>query len=697
MKSTESETIRKSGLFDDDWYVSHYPDVALTGLEPLEHYIRIGSLLDRDPHPAFSATYYRKQLNEQGMAPVSALLHYINDGWRLKLNPHPLFDVGWYLSNNGDVAKANHEPLRHFLEHGCFESRDPHPSFNAGKILQENPRLLTERLNPLAFYLSLVEQHAIISRSKAGRDSFIWGPDAPFVSIIVATYKTPQSSLQAMVRSVRAQTYPFWNLCIVDDGSEDPLLTQSLEALAQEEPRILVGFSPKNEGISQASNKAISLATGEYMAFLDHDDTLDPEALECCVKAISSSGADVVYTDQDTVTDDGRVLWTFHKPDWSPEYLRHVMYVGHLLVVRSTLVKQLGGFIQNFDGVQDFEFMIRLSEVTDKMVHVPKVLYHWHAIAGSIASSTDAKPGIADAQVRAVQAYLERNLIPATAAKHPTLPHRCRTLPQLTQHPKTSIIIPSKDQAQIIKTCLDSIYGKTTYPDFEVIVVDSGTTEAEALDVYRTHPIQVLPLQRSFNFSAACNLGADAASGEILIFLNNDTEVITSNWLEHLVFHLSDRNVGAAGPMLLYPNGRVQHAGVVLGSRGTADHVARHFPADSDGYAGSLSCPREVSAVTGACLAMKKTTFKDVAGFSELYGTHYQDVDLCLKLRQQGLRCIYTSEARLFHHESVSRGEDSYDILDRHLLIDSWRNTLSVPDPFYPRYFSLERLDYSAN
>jgi GT2 family glycosyltransferase len=325
------------------------------------------------------------------------------------------------------------------------------------------------------------------------------------------------------------------------------------------------------------------------------------------------------------------------------------------------------------------------------------VLYHWHAVDGSIAASTTAKVGIADKQVRAVQSYLDRNAISAIATKHPTLPHRCRIKPVLNDYPRVTIIIPSKDQADIIKVCLDSIYNKTTYPNFEVIVVDSGTTQPEALEVLASHPVRVVPLERQFNFSAACNLGAKMASGAILVFLNNDTEVITEDWLEHLVFHLTAEDVGAVGPLLLYPDGKVQHAGVVLGARGTADHVMRHFPADSDGYAGSLSCPHEVSAVTGACLAVKKSTFLEIEEFSELYVTHYQDVDLCLKLRQRSLRCIFTPEARLFHHESLSRGQNSYDFLDRLLLIDSWREVLSTSDPYYPKQFSIDRLDYSIN
>jgi glycosyltransferase involved in cell wall biosynthesis len=519
----------------------------------------------------------------------------------------------------------------------------------------------------------------------------------PTISVVMPTYNTKSEWLHKAICSVLNQTYPHWQLCIADDASTAPQVREILNHYCTLDSRIRVVYRTVCGNISAASNSALELATGDFVALLDHDDTLEPHALERCAETIITTAADVIYTDQDTLTDEGRVLWTFHKPDWSPEYLRHVMYVGHLLIVRSTLVRRLGGFCSDFDGVQDFEFMLRLSEATNRIVHISEVLYHWHAVDGSIAASTTAKVGIADKQVRAVQSYLDRNAISAIATKHPTLPHRCRIKPVLNDYPRVTIIIPSKDQADIIKVCLDSIYNKTTYPNFEVIVVDSGTTQPEALEVLASHPVRVVPLERQFNFSAACNLGAKMASGAILVFLNNDTEVITEDWLEHLVFHLTAEDVGAVGPLLLYPDGKVQHAGVVLGARGTADHVMRHFPADSDGYAGSLSCPHEVSAVTGACLAVKKSTFLEIEEFSELYVTHYQDVDLCLKLRQRSLRCIFTPEARLFHHESLSRGQNSYDFLDRLLLIDSWREVLSTSDPYYPKQFSIDRLDYSIN
>lgn len=702
LTENERKLIMDSGIFDAVWYAATHRDVASMGLEPFEHFVRIGIFIGRNPCRLFDSKHYLSQVS--GKRPVEIpLLDYLSVGWREHLSPHPLFDVAWYLNAHPDIAEASIEPLAHFFHHGGLEGRQPHPSFPTHRVLERCPHLRESCRNPLEYYLSgewtedpcpeaavILDIKSALELSKLS-DSLNY----PKVSIVVSLYKTPIRSLQLMLDSVRSQTYKNWELCMVDDGSCDPVINQTLQRISASDQRVKVLIEKKNSGISNASNKALKLVSGEYIAFLDHDDTLEPNALQRCVEAFLSTKADAVYTDQDTVSDNGENVWTFYKPAWSPEYLRHVMYIGHLLVVRAELVRKLNGFDSQFDGVQDFEFMLRLSDLTNKIEHIPEVLYHWHAISGSIAASPDAKENISDLQVNAVQSFLNRNSRPAKAYKHSTLSHRCRIEPQIKNYPKVSIVIPSKDQAQVIKTCLDSIYRKTTYPCFEVIVVDSGTTQPEALKVLASHPLRIVHLKAPFNFSAACNLGAQSASGEIIVFLNNDTEVINENWLEHMVFHLNSPDVGAVGPLLLYPNGKIQHAGVVLGARGTADHVARNFPADSDGYAGSVSCPREVSAVTGACLAMQKRIFFEVGKFSEFYGTHYQDVDLCLKIRSRGMRCIYTPEAQLYHHESISRGHDRYDFLDRLLFIDSWRQMLNKPDPYYPKSCSLERLDYA--
>ena len=522
------------------------------------------------------------------------------------------------------------------------------------------------------------------------------GQHGPLVSIVVPVFDTPVGVLREAIDSVHRQTWRHWELLLVDDASSATHVAEVLDAAAAGDARVRVLRRRVNGGISVATNDGLAAATGTWVAFLDHDDLLEPEAIEACVRALEADGGDVAYTDQVTVDAEGQPVWAFRKPSWSPTHFRHVMYVGHLLVVRRSLAVEACGFRSEHDGVQDFEFMLRLGERTDRVVHVPRLLYRWRAIAGSLAAATDAKRGICEKQARAVQAHLDRLGVPAKASPHPRLPHRCRIEPRLPKRPRVSIVIPTKDQPEHIRACLESIHGRTHWPDLEVVLVDTGTTDPRALAAMRRHPARIVAFDRPFNFSAACNAGAAAATGSILVFLNNDTEVITPEWLDHLVLHLLDYRVGAAGALLLYPDDKVQHAGVVLGARGTADHVMRWFPGDSDGYAGSLSTPREVSAVTGACLAIRRETFERVGGFREAYGTHYQDVDLCLRLRREGLRIIATPEARLRHHESPSRGS-RYDFLDRLLLLDTWGDVIAAGDPYYPAACSLDRLDYSVD
>ena len=519
---------------------------------------------------------------------------------------------------------------------------------------------------------------------------------APLTSILVCTYNTPPAVLRETIQSALAQDYPCIEICIVDDGSKSPETLRTLSELDKEHPEIHLLRREDNRGISASTNQAITNSNGEFLAFLDHDDLLAPEAISTCVKAMIKENADIAYTDQATIDDNGRVLHSFLKPSWSPEYFRHVMYVGHLVVASRSAMIRAGTLDSSYDGVQDFEYVLRASELSLKIIHISKILYYWRAIEGSLAKAKDAKSNIPNLQARAVQAHLDRTGIKGIARPGIDGNHRITIIPRPSPNEtKVSIIIPTKNSADLLDQCLSSIYTLTTYQNFEVILVDTGTTCPEALAVMKKYPVfQTDFHDKPFNFSKACNHGALKSEGDVLLFLNNDTQVITPSWLEELLYPFEYDDVAVTGPLLLYPDGTVQHAGVVIGARGTADHIMRGFPSDSDGYSGSLSCNREVTAVTGACLAIKRNTFNSIDGFSELYFTHYQDVDLCLKARAQGFRCIYTSKAKLYHHESISRG-GYYDMIDRHLFIDTWRSLLASADPYFNKAFSLVSLDYS--
>lgn len=516
----------------------------------------------------------------------------------------------------------------------------------------------------------------------------------PLISVITPVFNTDPRWLMRVVESVRAQSYSRWELCICDDGSTSQRTRHALSELA-DDPSIRIVRNESNGGISAASNCALELAEGDFVAFLDHDDELAPEALLECVWVLNERpDTDVVYTDEDKVDRRGWHSKPFHKPDWSPELFRGVMYVCHLLVVRRSLVEEVGGFDSAFDGVQDYDLMLRVSERTTRIEHVPRILYHWRKLPGSVASSTDAKPGISALQAAAVNAHLSRCSIEAEAQPHPKLPHRVVMHPKpRAAWPSVDIVIPTKDAPHHISRCLDSVYAQSSYPDFNVFVVDNGTTDPRALRAIRSSRASVVPFEGPFNFSRAINSGVAAGRGEFVVFLNNDTEVVTQGWLQEMVWLAERPDVGAVGPLLLYPNRTVQHAGVVLGMRGTADHIMRGYPADADGYAGSLACTREVSAVTGACMLVGRKLFYELGDLDVHFATHYQDVDFCLKIRQKGLRNLFTPRSVLIHHESASRGS-RYDQLDRALLLDRWGDTIARGDPYYNPWLSLDGSDY---
>ena len=533
-----------------------------------------------------------------------------------------------------------------------------------------------DRLRPV------FQQHARTARRE----------EKPFFSVLTATFNTKPEWLAEAALSLLHQSFANWEWCIVDDGSQNRQTKKILEHFSRVSPRVRVELATK-AGISAATNRALDLAQGDYVCFLDHDDLLHWSALESMAEEIGKS-YDIIYSDEDKLDDvAGDLVEPFFKPAWSPEYFRGVMYVGHLLCVRRTLAVRTR-FDSGFDGIQDFEFMLRVSETGATIGHIPRVLYHWRKTPGSIATASNAKPQIGALQQRAVNAHLNRLNLPALAEPS-DLPHRLRMLPVLqTEVPPVSIIIPTKDAPEILASCLKSIWEKTSYERFEVILIDNETTDERSLRLMEQYPVRRIPFPSPFNFSRANNQGAMAATGDFLVFLNNDTEIISADWLEHLIYYAEQSDVGAAGALLIYKDRTVQHAGVALGMRGTADHTMRGFPIDADGYAGSLACAREVSAVTGACMMIRKTLFDQIGGFNEHFFTAYQDVDLCLRLRERGLRVICTPRALVLHHESFSR-QDHYDLIDRMLLLDQWEKVIERGDPYYNPNLSLEDGDYS--
>ena len=691
-----------NGSFDTAFYLSENPDVAAEGINPILHYALVGAAEGRSPLPfkapigtpptgrggltqddarlagevedtgLFDAIYYRASNPDVAALEIDPALHFARDGWREGRKPHPDFDPMLYLALHPDVAEAGTNPLLHFARTGGIEGRATTLSATGNSRPAKAASAISEAPTP---------QAAAFARVLPGRaETFAY---APTISVVTPVYNIAPDLLRKAVASVQAQTYPHWEMCLCDDGSSSEDTVRALADLAEEDPRLRVVRHAVNQGISTATNTALSLALGEFVAFLDNDDELVPEALEHCVRQLNvNRDLDILYSDEDKLNQRGEAEEPFFKPDWSPSLLREVMYVGHFLIIRRSLVEKIGGLDRTYDGVQDFELALRASEHTNHIFHIREILYHWRRIPGSVADEINAKPMLGEKQVAAVNAHLKRVGLAATAHAHPVLHHRAVLVPTpRTTHPHVSIIVLTKNQPKLIGDCLESIYRKTSYPNFEVVVVDNGTTDQEALEVIARHPVIHVLFNEPFNYSRGNNVGVLASSGEVLVFLNNDTEVVDANWLDQMLFLLDDPTVAAVGPMLIYPDGTIQHAGVALGMRGTADHVLRGLPNDADGYFGSLACTREVSAVTFACAMVRRTDYDEVGGLSEFYATHYQDVDICLRLRTPGKRILYTPRTRLVHHESATRGP-RYDAIDRALLIDSWGDVIGAGDPY---------------
>ena len=516
----------------------------------------------------------------------------------------------------------------------------------------------------------------------------------PKISIITPTWNSSLDWFVETALSVLTQSMTDWEWCIADDGSKTPEIRSVLADLAKNHPRIKIAFEEPG-GISSATNHALNMASADYVCFLDHDDTLAPTALQDSLDKLFE-GFDAVYSDENKIDFSGLdYVESFFKPDWSPEYFRGVMYAGHLLCVRRELALAVGGFKSKYDGVQDYEFLLRISEVTNKIGHISKMLYHWRKIRGSIAGDINAKAGIEPLQQAAVNSHLQRLGLPAKA--EPGVGgHRVNINPlPRKNNPVVSIVIPIKNTYVPLENCLKNIISLSTYPNFEVLVVENETANTpKSLNGQNQISVKSIKLQQPFTPARAYNLGAKYARGEYLVFLSDIAEIITEDWLRHLIYYAEQPDVGAVGSLLLSPDRSVQHAGLVLSDKSIVNSVMKGFSSNSDGYAGSLVCAREVSAVTDSCMMVKKSEFERIGGFSEHFFTYYQDIDLCLRLKKDGKRIILTPRAVLISHEP-GRRQRYDDSVDQMLLLDQWEMDIEQGDSYYNPNFDPERNDYT--
>jgi glycosyltransferase involved in cell wall biosynthesis len=507
---------------------------------------------------------------------------------------------------------------------------------------------------------SLTEDDRAAIRAEVGKMK-----SPPLISIAMPVYNTPARFLEAAICSVREQLYPHWELCIADDASSEPSVRTVLERVAREEPRIKVVYRTDNGRIAAATNDALSVATGAYVGFLDHDDTLSEHALFTIAKSLENSPeAKLLYSDEDKIDESGNRSFPHFKPNWDPLMLLAFNYVSHFTVYRSDLGRSLGWLRNGYEGAQDWDFTLRFSELvsTAEVVHIPHVLYHWRTHSGSTAQNESVKPYVAACQVSAVKSALDRRGELASVARVEFWSLVRVSFIVRPPQPLVSLVIPTRDRADILSKCIASLFALTEYPNYEVVILDNGSVETQTKDLFAglsARPnVKIIPVDAPFNYSALNNRGVAESSGEIVALLNNDIEITEPQWMERLVAHVLRPGTGAVGPRLLYPNGQVQHAGVLIGFRSVAAHYHLGIPSNSKGYMGRAVCDQYVSGVTGACLFVRREHFEAVGGLDEQLAVAYNDVDLCLQIQALGLRNVYAGSVTCTHHESASRGLD---------------------------------------
>ena len=516
----------------------------------------------------------------------------------------------------------------------------------------------------------------------------------PLISIVIPLYNTPQEYLRKLLQSITAQSYGKFELCLAD-GSTKKGPAAFVKKFYGNDPRIRLKHLRLNAGISENTNEAIRMATGEFLMFADHDDFLEPDALYEMVRALNENRElDLIYTDEDLCDEKGeRFFAPRMKPDFNPDFLRSINYICHLVLVRKSLAEEVGLLRKQCDGAQDYDFLLRCIEKTDRVYHIPKVLYHWRVSETSTAGNQDSKTYAIDAGKLALTEHYAR-LGYEAEVEYTGIFIMYRMRLKLKSQPLVTILIPNKDQAETLANCLDSIYEKTDYPHFEILVVENNSEKEETFAYYEKmkqehENFHVVTYQGGFNYSAINNFGVRHAKGEYLLFLNNDTEVISPFWIREMLGFCQREDTAAVGAKLFYPDGLVQHCGVVVGIANYAGHVQNFKTRRDNGYFGRLRAVQDISAVTAACMLVKRSVFEEIGGFDESFEVAFNDVDLCLRMRETGKLIVQDPNVELYHYESKSRGyENTPEKLTRFKgevirFRKRWKAFLEKGDPYY--------------
>ncbi|RUO45764.1 glycosyltransferase family 2 protein [Idiomarina aquatica] len=579
------------------------------------------------------------------------------------------------------------------------------------KLYTDYDAHLEPKANKVSYkdWIKQVELPSLPSKKQVQRDIQQW-QHKPLFSIVMPTYNTDEQYLRECIESVLNQSYPYIEFCIADDNSPKPHVVKVIDEYAKADSRVKVVKRVENGHISRATNSAIEVATGDYIVLLDHDDMLAKHALYFMAEAINHHpDAKILYSDEDKIDQEGNRSSPHFKCDWNPDLFFSQNYVSHLGVYKTEIIKKIGGFRTGVEGSQDQDLLLRcLSHVKDNEIHhIPRILYHWRMLEGSTALASGEKSYTTEAGIKALQDYftdngpsgvkVEAGLVPNTYKVNWPLPDKA---------PKVSLLIPTRDRKAITEVAVRSILEKTTYPNYEIVILDNGSVEPETLSFFRQiqeedERVSVLRYDHPFNYSAINNFGVKQTSGELVGLINNDIEVINPEWLTEMVSHAIRPDIGCVGAKLYYSNGQIQHGGVILGIGGVAGHSHKYFDTSASGYFSRLKLTQNLSAVTAAVLIVRRNTYLKVGGLNEKdLKVAFNDVDFCLKVRQAGYRNLWTPYAELYHHESISRGhEDTKEKKDRfktevNYMVTIWGGILTQ-DPFYNPHLTTEKEDFS--
>ncbi len=552
-----------------------------------------------------------------------------------------------------------------------------------------------------AQYPALVRNNRIRTSELARlRDEAASFKRTPLLSVLLPVFGSKSDRLERGLDSVVGQVYPRWELCICGDGSTGERAREVLDRYERLDRRIRVTYLQENAGMYGSLNAALSLARGEFVGLLRQGDELAPDALFEVGKLLHEHPeADLIYTDEDEIDTEGNRSNPYFKPGWSPDLLLSVNYVSNLSIYRGSLLQEIGGFREDFDGCEDYDLVLRASERTDEIYHVPKVLYHRQAGASFVAAVGDAKSRVRDRTRRALCDALERRGLEGSVEEG-LLPDRFRVRLKIEREPKVSVIIPTRDNVAFLKRCVESVERLTTYRNYELLIIDNNSRDPETIEYLASMPHRVIPYREKFNYSRINNFAVSRVEGEYILLLNDDTEVISGGWLEAMLEPAQRPEVGAVGARLLYPDGRIQHAGVILGvgspwEPGVSMHSHHFFSSDSPGYAGALMVTTNYSAVTAACMLFRKSLFDELGGLEEEnLPIQFNDVELCLRMRERGYYIVYTPHAELYHHESVTRGHFSGNRTENLYMRKRWGKMMDT-DPYYNPNFSRAYGDFN--